>query len=364
MDKGKEKCEILKAIRAYVAEKYGLEYAPADCHHQGDCLGTCPTCDAELASLQYQLERHGITDITQDQTLSYMVEEYINTISQVPLTEGIPAPRLEGDVSFPEPEYEHKVILKCPVAGIGFHDIEDIWYELYVGAKLALVREKDNKYDKNAVAVALAEDYCGDPDDFDFDCILGYIPQKDNAAIAALLDMGWQDLLEAEVVEMKDHAPYSDKLHIAVYIRSKEPVQPKDDRLRMVALDDEDWLSLTDDIWSKGFAYFRWGGYPTMKFDLPEKGDMVVLLHHDNRDVVMYLMMTIATGDDASPFFIDQAELHAVDDCSPYVLTVVKGPIEVSTGEIDFLGDLDEYKSQPDKKLEKEISDRLLALLK
>ena len=24
MDKGKEKCEILKAIRTYVAEKYGL----------------------------------------------------------------------------------------------------------------------------------------------------------------------------------------------------------------------------------------------------------------------------------------------------------------------------------------------------
>ena len=27
MDRGKEKCEILKTIRTYVAEKYGLEYA-------------------------------------------------------------------------------------------------------------------------------------------------------------------------------------------------------------------------------------------------------------------------------------------------------------------------------------------------
>ena len=28
-------------------------------------------------------------------------------------------------------------------------------------------------------------------------------------------------MLEAEITELKDHAPYSDKLHIAVYIRSK-----------------------------------------------------------------------------------------------------------------------------------------------
>ena len=42
MDKGKEKCEILKAIRAYVAEKYGLEYTATECTHKGDCPGTCP----------------------------------------------------------------------------------------------------------------------------------------------------------------------------------------------------------------------------------------------------------------------------------------------------------------------------------
>lgn len=29
MRKGKEKCEILKAIRTYVADKYGVEYTPS-----------------------------------------------------------------------------------------------------------------------------------------------------------------------------------------------------------------------------------------------------------------------------------------------------------------------------------------------
>ena len=174
-----------------------------------------------------------------------MVENYFNTIrqdedEQRPLggepalpddifrTEGMPEPptHLEGDISMlsiiPEPKYERKVILECPVAGIGFHDINDIWDELYVGAKLALVREPKNKYDKNAVAVALADDYDeNDPENFDFDFILGYIPRNNNAAIAAMLDLGWQEMLEAEITELKDHAPYSDKLHITVYIRSK-----------------------------------------------------------------------------------------------------------------------------------------------
>lgn len=51
MRKGKEKCEILKAIRTYVADKYGVEYTPSECNHKGECQGTCPKCDGELADL-------------------------------------------------------------------------------------------------------------------------------------------------------------------------------------------------------------------------------------------------------------------------------------------------------------------------
>ena len=38
----------LKNIRTYIAEKYGLDYLPSECKHEGDCQGTCPKCDAEL----------------------------------------------------------------------------------------------------------------------------------------------------------------------------------------------------------------------------------------------------------------------------------------------------------------------------
>lgn len=60
MSKGKEKCEILKAIRTYVADKYGVEYTPSECNHKGECQGTCPKCDGELADLQKKLEAKGI----------------------------------------------------------------------------------------------------------------------------------------------------------------------------------------------------------------------------------------------------------------------------------------------------------------
>ena len=389
MDRGKEKCEILKAIRTYVAEKYGLEYATTECSHKGDCPGTCPMCDAELADLQQQLEEQGITDISQDKALSNMVENYFNTIrqdedEQLPLggepalpdgifrTEGMPEPNMpmEGDVTMlpidPEHKYERKVILECPVAGIGFHDINDIWDELYVGAKLALVREPKNKYDRNAVAVALADDYDENaPEDFDFDFILGYIPRNNNAAIAAMLDMGWQEMLEAEITELKDHAPYSDKLHIAVYIRSKEPVLLKDDRLHIIDFDDEDWEAFKEELWQKGYTYRRWGKLLPDVTDLPEEGDMVVFIHSEDDKKLLYLMKVIAEGDlQVRSILTHDEDLHElIDDCCPYVLTALKGPMKLPSDELVFLGTPWEGHCRPDFKLNKEVSDKLLMLL-
>ena len=37
---GKDKYELLKNIRTYIAEKYGLDYLPSECKPEGDCQGT------------------------------------------------------------------------------------------------------------------------------------------------------------------------------------------------------------------------------------------------------------------------------------------------------------------------------------
>ena len=54
---GKQKCEMLRTIRKEIAQRNGIEYLSADCTHQGDCLGTCPKCDAEIRFLEYELNR-------------------------------------------------------------------------------------------------------------------------------------------------------------------------------------------------------------------------------------------------------------------------------------------------------------------
>lgn len=258
--------------------------------------------------------------------------------------------------------FERKALLECPVAGIGFHDIDDVWDELYVGAKIALVRERCNKYDRNAVAVALADDYDGDPDGFDFNFILGYIPRTCNSAIAAILDTGHGDIIEAEISEMNERAPYSERLHITVYVKAKTPLPPSDNRLRICSFEEDGWNAFADDVWRKGVALFRWGGFPPWELDLPKKGDKVAFVHKAEETAALYLMTVIATGDDCAPYVENVEDLHWVDDCNPYALTVVKGPVAVRNEELGFLGAALETCRQPDFKLDQEDSDALMEI--
>jgi hypothetical protein len=53
---GKEKCRILKEIRRDIAKQNDIELLIEECRHKGDCLGTCPKCEAELRYLERELE--------------------------------------------------------------------------------------------------------------------------------------------------------------------------------------------------------------------------------------------------------------------------------------------------------------------
>lgn len=55
--RGKKVCKILKEIRQEIAVQNEIDYAPADCHYQGECPGTCPNCEAELKYLENELHR-------------------------------------------------------------------------------------------------------------------------------------------------------------------------------------------------------------------------------------------------------------------------------------------------------------------
>lgn len=55
MARGKQTCKILKEIRRQIAEANDIEFATSECRYRGDCLGTCPKCEAEVRYLEQQL---------------------------------------------------------------------------------------------------------------------------------------------------------------------------------------------------------------------------------------------------------------------------------------------------------------------
>ena len=57
MAKGKQTCKILKEIRKQIAAENDIELVVSECTYQGDCLGTCPKCEAEVRYLERELER-------------------------------------------------------------------------------------------------------------------------------------------------------------------------------------------------------------------------------------------------------------------------------------------------------------------
>lgn len=55
MARGKQTCNILKEIRRQIAEANDIEFVTSECRYKGDCLGTCPKCEAEVRYLEQQL---------------------------------------------------------------------------------------------------------------------------------------------------------------------------------------------------------------------------------------------------------------------------------------------------------------------
>ena len=55
--KGKSKCKILKDIRKQIAKENDIEFITSECNYKGDCLGTCPKCEAEVRYLESELEK-------------------------------------------------------------------------------------------------------------------------------------------------------------------------------------------------------------------------------------------------------------------------------------------------------------------
>lgn len=56
MEKGRAICKVLKGVRQKIANENGISYHPEECHHKGECTGTCPGCEKEIRYLEEQLK--------------------------------------------------------------------------------------------------------------------------------------------------------------------------------------------------------------------------------------------------------------------------------------------------------------------
>ena len=61
MKRGKRICSELKAVRRRIADENGIELHQDECKHTGDCLGTCPKCEAEVRYLEQALTQRVAT---------------------------------------------------------------------------------------------------------------------------------------------------------------------------------------------------------------------------------------------------------------------------------------------------------------
>jgi hypothetical protein len=70
------------------------------------------------------------------------------------------------------------LVQSSPLAGFQYYAGKALWDEIHEGDALVLVREPDNAYDAHAVRV----EWHG--------VKLGYVPRRDNTAVARMLDNG------------------------------------------------------------------------------------------------------------------------------------------------------------------------------
>ncbi len=96
------------------------------------------------------------------------------------------------------------LVQSSPLAGFRHAEAAEAWPDLRTGDELTLVREPDNAFDANAVRV----DWHGRK--------LGYVPRRDNAALAWALDRG--ETLRARISKAEWHPNPARRIAFQVFV--------------------------------------------------------------------------------------------------------------------------------------------------
>lgn len=101
------------------------------------------------------------------------------------------------------------------IAGREYYDASEAWKYLAIGTKLKLVRDADNRYDSEAVAVTYLNE---DGEEF----VLGYVPRGHNSEIAKVVDMGWGDMFDLTLSQIDGSKHYEQQLRATLKIVRRE----------------------------------------------------------------------------------------------------------------------------------------------
>ena len=96
------------------------------------------------------------------------------------------------------------LVQNSPLAGSQYYAASKVWNEIRVGDRLTLVREADNRHDRNAIRV----EWRGHK--------LGYVPRAENRAAARALDAG--ERLEARVTRLRDDPDPWQRIEFSVHL--------------------------------------------------------------------------------------------------------------------------------------------------
>lgn len=96
------------------------------------------------------------------------------------------------------------LVQSSPLAGSQYYAVGQFWQQLQVGDALTLVREADNRHDRQAIRV----EWRGHK--------LGYVPRAENRAVAAAMDQG--ERLVARIARLTEHPNPWRRVEFEVFI--------------------------------------------------------------------------------------------------------------------------------------------------
>jgi TonB family protein len=200
MYRGKRTCKILKEIRQEIARANDISLVTSECRYQGDCAGTCPKCEAEVAYLEQQLNLRRMAG------KAVVLSGLVASSWMVPLasqaSEGVDV-LTNKQLNALKVDSVPKQIELSPVGDVPKqkrHEREEIYgsiYEpmpTYPGGDAALVTElsenfivpKDTEYRNGKVTVVVKIEIMEDGSIGEIKVVRGVNPEVDAAAIEAV----------------------------------------------------------------------------------------------------------------------------------------------------------------------------------